>query len=73
MHLKAAREKEAEKDPLSNFNQEMLRERLVLSVPLQKLYEKVFFDFFDLKEACRKHDNFEDETVTQMDFEKVVL
>ena len=41
--LRAAREREG-KDPMAQFDQEKLRERLQLSVPLQKLYERMYFD-----------------------------
>lgn len=42
-------------------------------MPLQKLYEKVYFDGFDLKAACAPFDNFEDETVTSINFERALL
>ena len=63
-HLKQAREWEAERDVLARFSSEILKERLIFSVPLQKLYEKVFFDRFDLIAACKPHDNYGDETIS---------
>ena len=42
-------------------------------MPLQKLYEKIYFDGFDLKAACKPFDNYEDETVTAVNFERVML
>ena len=72
-HRRKAREWEAENDQLSQFSATLLRKRLVGSVPLQKLYEKVFFDQFDLKAACAKYDNFGDDTLTQDNFVIVVL
>lgn len=42
----------------------MLKERLIFSVPLQKLYETVFFDELDLKAKCLPFDNFGDDTVS---------
>ena len=42
-------------------------------MPLQKLYETVYFDGFNLKEACQPSDNFEDETITSVNFERLML
>ena len=57
---------------LAKFNSEILKERLIFSVPLQKLYEKVFFERYDLIAACKTHDNYEDETISQFNFERVL-
>jgi hypothetical protein len=35
-----------------------------LSTPLQRLYERCFFDSYDLAAACKPHDAFRDETVS---------
>ena len=72
-HLRDARNREAENDKAADFSSLILRERLQFSVPLQKLYEMVVYERFDLKKACKPFDNYDDETVTQVNFERVLL
>ena len=48
MAKKNAREYEKSKEPRSKLNARMLRERLQVNVPLQKLYEAVYFDNFSM-------------------------
>ena len=72
-HLREAREREIASDQLAQFNMRMLRDRLVGSVPLQKLYEHIHFCKFDLIEACKQYDNYSDGTVTESNFQKVLL
>ena len=69
--LRAAREREG-KDPMAQFDQEKLRERLQLSVPLQKLYERMYFDSWSPVEELAKYDKFQDDTVPAEDFERVI-
>jgi hypothetical protein len=45
---------------VAGFDHVKLRERLRVIVPLQKLYEKVFFDDYDLVAACRAYDSYGD-------------
>ena len=54
----AAREYEAKKDRMTDFDPAILKERLQLSTPLQKLYEKMYFDKWSPIEDLRKFDNF---------------
>ena len=57
---------------MAQFDQEKLRERLQLSVPLQKLYERMYFDSWSPVEELAKYDNFQDDTVPAEDFERVI-
>lgn len=42
-------------------------------MPLQKLYEHILFCKFDLIAACKPFDNYSDDTVTEVNFERVLL
>ena len=62
--LKKLREDEISKmggeHSIAGFDHMILRERLKEVMPLQKLYERVFFDDYDLATACRQFDSFKD-------------
>ncbi|TNV74030.1 hypothetical protein FGO68_gene14997 [Halteria grandinella] len=51
----------------------ILRERLRVIVPLQKLYEKIFFDDYDLSVVCRPHDMYSDQTLKKSHFKKIIM
>ena len=51
-----AREFEEKRDLNSEFDMSILRDRLIFSVPLQKLYEKIYFEQWDLVSAMRPYD-----------------
>lgn len=51
----------------------ILRERLQLSSPMQRLYERVYFDRYDLAHALVPFDNFHDETVHMKAFVQVIV
>lgn len=46
----------------------ILRERLPLSPPLQRLYERIYFDKYDLVSALEPHDTYKDLTVDVKQF-----
>jgi len=62
--LKRLREEEIAKlggeHSIAGFDHILLRERLKNVTPLQQLYERVFFDDYDLAAACRPYDSFKD-------------
>lgn len=60
-------------DSIAGFDHVKLRERLKACAPLQKLYERVFFDDYNLAEACQKYDNFHDQTISRAFFKQVIL
>jgi hypothetical protein len=45
---------------VAGFDHMILRDRLKTSTPLQKLYERVFFDDYDLASNCLMFDNYKD-------------
>ena len=50
-----------------------MRDRLLYNVPLQKLYEAVYFDGFDIIKALKKYDEYNDKTVSASKFESVIM
>ena len=58
---------------MADFDIQILRDRLVFSVPLQKLYEKIYFEDWDLVKAVSPYDRLRDGTVTEDDFERVIF
>ena len=42
------------------FDHMILRDRIKFNNSLQKLYEKMFFDDYDLGEACKQFDVYQD-------------
>jgi len=50
-----------------------LRERLQYCNPLQKLYERIFFDDFNMERALVERDNFKDGTVRSDDFRMMII
>ena len=72
---KDAREYEASLDDLAKFDMHILRDRLLYNVPLQKLYEAVYFDSFDIIKTLKPCDNADlgDLTVSASVFETEML
>jgi hypothetical protein len=60
-------------ESVAGFDHVKLRERLRWCTPLQKLYERVFFDGYDLAGACKQFDNFEDATIARSLFKTIIL
>jgi hypothetical protein len=74
--LKELRKAEVEamgENSVASFDHIKLRERLRVIVPLQKLYEKIFFDDYDLASVCRPHDMYSDLTLKKSHFKKLIL
>jgi hypothetical protein len=65
--LKRLREEEIAKmggeHSIAGFDHMLLRERLKTVKSLQQLYERVFFDEYDLAAACRPFDSFKDRKI----------
>jgi len=53
---------------IAGFDHVMLRDRLKSCNPLQKLYERVFFDEYDLAASCRQFDQYKDLTISKTFF-----
>jgi hypothetical protein len=47
-------------ESIAGFDHVKLRDRLKWCTPLQKLFERVYFDSYNLSEACKQFDNFGD-------------
>jgi hypothetical protein len=60
-------------ESIAGFDHVKLKERLKACMPLQKLYERVFFDGYNLAEACIKYDNYGDLTISRTFFKTVIL
>ena len=60
-------------ESIAGFDHVKLRERLRWCNPLQKLYERVFFDGYNLAEACKQFDNFGDFTIARQLFKTIIL
>eukprot|EP00347_Sterkiella_histriomuscorum_P022899 403336739 len=71
--LQKLREDEVKVDKTAQFDHIILKERLKYNTPLQKLYEKVYFDDFNLEIALRPFDNFHDFTVSMKDFQVIII
>jgi len=68
---KAPEEPPKPKTDLAIMNAYDLRDELRFNTPLQKLYEKVFFEHYDLGEAVAKHlDQFKGKAVFDPNPEK---
>ena len=60
-------------DSIAGFDHVKLRERLRWCNPLQKLYERVFFDGYNLASACQQFDNYGDSTIARSFFKTIIL
>ena len=60
-------------ESVAGFDHVKLRERLRWCSPLQKVYERVFFDGYDLARVCKQFDNFEDGTIARSLFKTIIL
>jgi hypothetical protein len=60
-------------DSIAGFDHVKLRQRLKGNTPLQWLFEKVFFDGYNLAEACARFDRDLDGTIARMYFKQVIL
>ena len=61
-----------EPNELGYFDQQTLRDRLQLSIPLQKLYERMYFDNWNPAEEIAKHDRSGSGEVLAADFERII-
>ena len=66
------RSKQAKTHEPAQFSEDILHERLVWSVPLQKLYERIYFDDYDLAKDCLKFDKLPDFTISAEYFTMVI-
>ncbi|CDW73821.1 UNKNOWN [Stylonychia lemnae] len=71
--LKEIREDELKADKYAEFDHLILRDRLKSNTPLQKLFEAVYFDDYDLFKALYQQDIQNDGTVGQKEFKLQIL
>ena len=50
----------------------ILRDKLIFSIPMQRLYERVYFDNFNLEKCLAGSDSYNDGSVGVRDFVRVV-
>lgn len=71
--LREIREEELKADKYTEFDHLILRDRLKSNTPLQKLYEAVYFDDYNLFKALYKQDIQNDGTVPVKEFKMQIL
>lgn len=71
--LLKVRQEELKDDAKAHFDHFILKEKLKFCTPLQKLYEKIFFDDLDLGAELAKFDIYSDGTVSVKDFRATIL
>jgi hypothetical protein len=68
-HLLKARANEInEQHTTSKFDHMILRDKLIFSMPMQRLYERVFFDQITLENCFKSFDTFNDGSVSLKQF-----
>ncbi len=73
-HLVKARQNEInDQHQTSKFDHMILREKLMFCVPMQRLYERVYFDKLTLENCFMPLDAFNDGTVTLKQFTQTVV
>ena len=71
-NLQRYRAAQAKNHKKADFSQDILKARLKYSQPLQRLYERIYFDDFNLVQYCEKYDKRNDSTMAKKDFQDVV-
>jgi len=70
--LRKLREQQAMDHAPAQFDEKILRERLTYSIPLQRLYERVYFDDYDLFADCLKADLNKENALAESVFKDVI-